>query len=123
MDEHFYKKKIDIPVYTGKLVLIFTNVINYLPDELGERDHFNACSFFKHNERTKYLEFFIMVNFWNISPIKHGIIAHEVRHAADNIMKYHNIEKQDVDESAAYITGWVTDQVYKFMKKCNISIQ
>jgi len=46
-----------------------------------------------------------------------GILAHEIVHAIDFIMSYVGVTRDnDANESFAYLTGWLTEQIYKKLK-------
>ena len=115
--QHFFKKKLQIPVYTGKLGFVFTNKLSKYPDF---EDDLYACSLYKGERR--HITFYIYINFWGLNIIDHGTIAHEVSHTTDNIMNYHHIIKSEIDESSAYLTGWITNEIYKFIKECNLKV-
>ena len=64
--------------------------------------------------------FYILLNFKHHKKIYHGTIAHESVHIAHFIMTYSGLVKSlNNDEAEAYLVGWITDQVYKFMKETN----
>ena len=52
------------------------------------------------------------------------MIAHEVTHVTNDIMRYvgHGLVG-DMDEPHAYLCGYITDRVYKFLNKREIVIK
>ena len=123
--KQYYRKKVPIPIYTGNLVLVFTNQSNKLPIEMQDLgDDLFACSFhgekqFKPIGKTR---FNIYINFWYFTHITHGDIAHEVVHTIDTIAKYHGIKRSKVNEPVAYLAGWITNEIYKFIKECKLKV-
>jgi hypothetical protein len=56
--------------------------------------------------------------------VSHWVVGHEVMHVTNDIMKYvgHKVVK-DMDEPHAYLCGYITDRVYKFLKQKGIDVQ
>ena len=56
--------------------------------------------------------------------VSHWVIAHEVTHVTNDIMRYvgHGLVG-DMDEPHAYLSGYITDRIYKFLNKRGIVIK
>lgn len=115
--KYLHKKAINIPLYTGKLVLIISNDIEKVQnkyDILLFADFIYAhATKVNENGKTGYA---IILNFDYTISLTHGDIAHEALHIAIDIAEHHNVET-DAQEPMAYIVGWVVDEVYKFIEK------
>ncbi len=114
---HYIKKSIDIPIYTGKLVIILTNESDRLPEHIQDNSIDLHAMSFVNDIKDNRIGFHVVFNFWGISKVYHGVIAHEIRHCVDLITEYHGIEMTKINEPAAYLTGWVADQVYLMLKE------
>lgn len=117
-----YKHKVvRIPIYTGNLFILLTNNPEKLPEEAQDSSiDLHAMSFM--NEHKKRVAFYVVYNFWGVSKIYHGVIAHEIRHCVDTIANYHGLETTNINEHLTYLTGWITDEVYKFILSEGIKI-
>ena len=76
-------------------------------------------------ESYKGREGFIMIlNFENdFRKITHGVIVHEAIHISNYIALERDIDPDfENDEPIAYLAEWITDEVYKFIKKSNFKI-
>lgn len=52
--------------------------------------------------------------------ISHGLIAHEIVHLSNMIMEDRDIKPDyNNDESQAYLVEWLTESVYKVLKRLN----
>lgn len=123
--KHYFRKKISIPIYTGSLVLLFTNQSSKLPLDLQDaNEDLFAISFIGDKQFVPVgkKKFSMCFNFWYYSPITHGDIAHEVSHIVDEFAKYHGIKRAKVNEPVAYLAGWFTNEVYKFVKECKLKV-
>ena len=118
----YLRKKIKIPIYTGRLVIIITNKDSKLPTHIQDNyTELYAMSYMDDIEHNR-VGFHIVLNPKAISKITNGIIAHEISHCIDTIMDYHNIDATKINEPRSYLTGWITDQIYHFMKQNKIKI-
>jgi len=51
------------------------------------------------------------------NPYRKGILAHEIGHTVDFIMSYCNVTRDnDANEAFMYLTGWITQEIYKKLK-------
>ena len=112
-------KAINVPLYRGKLVIIITDSTKQVKKCIP---YFDDNYLYAHSYWTKYKKsqgYYIILNFKNTyRKIHHGTIAHEAVHTSHFIMKDRGlIEGFDNDEAEAYLVEWITDQVYKFIKK------
>lgn len=126
MKEYLHKKVIDLPMYTGKLAFILSNssklIKRYIPEFEDEIPY--ACTWYSPLRNRK--AFIIVLNFeYTPDKVNHGVIAHEVNHAANMIAEDHGFTPDfNNDEPMAYLVGYITNQLYKFIKKHkkNVSI-
>jgi hypothetical protein len=119
----FYKKAIEIPMYGGIFLIIFSNDISQIRKTVNCSDKIDGLyAFTFHNFLHKGRETFcVCLNFWAESRITLGTIMHEVSHAANRLMSSRGIDPSfDNDESESYIKGWMADEIEKFMVKCNL---
>ncbi len=105
-------KTIDIPIYSGKLTMILGNDLSYIEKKY----------------KTTLLESFGAVTLKDESKYKHYIvaftdkehlsnIAHEIVHIKNYIFLDCAMELDRYnDEPEAYLTGWLFDEIYKFLK-------
>jgi hypothetical protein len=62
--------------------------------------------------------------FFDIEYLNHGVIAHEIFHACHDILRFTGEEyHEENQEPYAYLCQWITDWVYKNIKKAKISLQ
>lgn len=116
--KHFYIQETEIPIYGGFLVIILTNDTETLKKHFSDLTDNNIYAMSKLGEWKKRRGYIVVLNFKNIDKITHGAIAHEATHIS-------NFIAQDVgfipdfknDEPIAYLTQWIVDNIYSFMKK------
>lgn len=112
-----------MPLYPYKFQVIITNDKDKLNKIIPDFDDIYATSCDWNNKGKRC--FSIVLNFNNKrTKLSHGVIAHESVHIVNFV--FDNIgAKQDFnnDEPYAYLVGWVTDQVYKFMYKKGFNIE
>lgn len=119
--KYLYKKEIEIPLYRGILIIILTNdkekILKYLPDFKEERVYAHCWLKEWHNKQG----YVIVLNFDNdFRKINNGTISHEALHACHFIADYVGIRPDfDNDEVLAYLIDWITDEIYKMLKKYN----
>lgn len=111
-----------MPLYPYTFQIVITNDNDKLDKILTGFDDVYATSCdWKHKGKRC---FSIVLNFNNKkTKLTHGVIAHESVHIAN--YTFDSIgAKQDFnnDEPYAYLVGWVTDEVYKFMNKKGFKI-
>lgn len=119
MRKYLHKKVYEMPLYRGVLVIIITNspsgVRKMFPD-------FDDDEVYAHSLLAGYRgkqAFVIIINPDNsYRDIKHGTIAHEAVHIANYVgMTRGFVADFDNDEPICYLVEWVTDKVYKLLKK------
>lgn len=112
-----------IPIYGVRLHVIITNCkpkfLKKIPCtnektifDMVESDEY-ACTIF-HEE---FSDIFVVLNPYN-RKVKVGTIAHEAMHVVDAVHKrigaYHD---EANPEPTTYLLGWVTDFIYKELKR------
>lgn len=56
--------------------------------------------------------------------LNHGVISHEVRHLTDEVMEHIGHTPGDTaNEAAAYLNEWLTNWVYRQLKKHNMEVK
>lgn len=120
--KHYIKKAINIPIYTGKLVIILTNQDEKLPVQTQINSLELYAMSFTNDIDDNRVGFHVVFNAWGMNRINHGVIAHEICHCVDSVMDYHFIESTKINEPRAYITGWITERIYSFLRKKRIKI-
>lgn len=117
--DHQYKTA--IPIYFGCLYVIFSDDFNATVKRFGidtAGKNLNNCGAFAYGRHTKdgIPEYFLV---FDKSP-DHNLVAHEIVHIVNWIFKFSNMVLDlDNDEPQAYLTGWVTNVVYKALYKFN----
>jgi len=124
----FKTKIIPIPIYNGFFSLIVTDDVKKLNKALPGLDHEAEADIYAHafdhagklrktkkgaKWRARTTTIILNVND-PISSMTHGFIAHEIEHVKDYIFQYVNIGNAEL-EPQAYLVGWLTDQVYKWL--------
>lgn len=117
--KYLHKSDIEIPLYRGKLIVILTNDIDKLkeiiPDFRGETIYGHAyCGGYKESSG-----YFVVLNFNNpIKKITHGVITHESIHITSFLAEHVGfVPDFENDEPITYLAEWVTDEIYKLIKK------
>jgi hypothetical protein len=112
-----HKKSIKIPIYKGYIVIIISNSVQLVNEQfpyLDVKEEIYASTFSSQFKR--YPSAFILLNFNHDEKLDHGVIAHEVFHASNIIMKDRQLLPDvDNDESQAYLIQWISNQVYDFI--------
>jgi hypothetical protein len=120
----FYKKVVKIPMYGGNFIIVFTNdtekickIVNTPPNGV---QHLYAHTF--HNFMYQgYESFAVCFNFWDTMPVTLGTLMHEITHCGNRILLSREFEPDWInDEAEAYLKAWMGDEVYTFMKQCNL---
>jgi len=50
------------------------------------------------------------------TPRLKNVLQHELVHVVNDILSYVGVERTGSDEGGAYLTGWITEQIYKKLK-------
>jgi hypothetical protein len=110
--------EVDIPIYFGCLrIVVAKNFIKAtkklkVSNEGKDLNSFGAFVCESISNGKTYHNLFIRPN------IDHDLIAHEVVHLVNSIyIKCHIILDPHNDEPQAYLTAWVTDQIYKALDR------
>ena len=119
-------KSIQIPLYGGRLVMIFSNcsekIKKTIPNWDKETDEiYGSAWYINYKDRQGFA---MILNFdSDRAKITHGTIAHEAVHLAHYIADERGI-KLDLnnDEPITYLVGWIVDEVYDFIKKSNLEV-
>lgn len=105
-------KTIDIPIYRGKLTMIFDKDLSYVEKKYktASLENFGAVALKDDSKHRHYVVAF---------EYSHGsIIAHEVVHIINYIYLDCGIELDRInDENQAYLTGWLFEEIDKFLNK------
>ena len=112
--------KIDIPIYYGYLRIIICEDFVKAAKKLNIDDEGDDLSIFGAFVCTSYDEYKNPhYNVFMESDIEVDLIAHEVVHLVAQIFESRHISLnlQNDDEPFAYMTGWVTKEIYKALKK------
>lgn len=125
MESHntYYNRKIiNIPIYRGKLVLIFSNDL----DKVKKIPYFEGSENYAKCIRS-YLgtweAVYIIINFNAKTPITHGVLTHETIHAANFILEGRGIlSDYNNDEPLCYLAEWINNEIYTFMKEKKFEI-
>jgi hypothetical protein len=112
--------KVDIPIYFGRLDVVVSKNFNAALKKFKEQfdPKFNANQYdafvFKIMSKKGYSRYVVFVK-PNSSP---KVIAHESVHIVNLIFDDTKIQI-DIhnDEPQAYLTGWVTGEIYKALKR------
>ena len=110
-----HEKTVNVPIYGGEITIIFTDELGVMEDKFGDW----SLSYIYAHHLNRGEENVIAFNFWNkdFEDITHGTIAHEVHHCVNSICDRLGIlVEYRIDEPTAYLTAWITDEIYSFMK-------
>lgn len=110
-----FKKTVKIPIYFGNLIIMLEDNWDRVNSKYGFKlnEGYDACAFM--NTRSNGVTDFIMVF---IGTPNHTQIAHETVHIVNYILNSRGVVLDPVnDEPQAYLTGWVTNEVYKCLNK------
>jgi hypothetical protein len=115
-------KTIDIPIYFGYFRIIVAD--DFSDVHLGGATHLKDVKYYSAFVFTDYtpkdIQRFTIV----VKPkTTHSIIAHEVVHLVNSLFVGRGITLDaHNDEPQAYLTGWFTKEIYKFIKPENVSL-
>lgn len=109
-------KKINLPIYVGKLIIIKIKnekEFNFLKKKydkyLPKKIKFNDYDGFVFS-KSKYNEYYVVFR----KKPKLYIISHEVVHLVNQIFIEHHMELDLYnDEPQAYLNGWIFKKIYK----------
>jgi hypothetical protein len=105
-------KIIDIPIYCCKLTLLLDKDLSYIEKKYKTKslNNFSAVTL---KDESKYRHYVI-----GFTDAKHlSNIAHEIVHLKNHIYLDCAMElDRNNDEPEAYLTGWLFDQIYDFLK-------
>lgn len=111
------RTKINIPIYTGQLVVIVAKNFEkaakkFNISKIRDVSHYEAFVTKRYTKKgTKFIVFFK-------PEFSMNTLSHEVTHLVNSIFEYHHIKLDDSnDEPQAYLTGWITEEVCKVLKK------
>lgn len=105
-------KTIKIPIYYGKLTICIDKDLKWIEKKYKTRslEDFGAVTF---KDETKYRHYIVA-----FTDSKHlSNIAHEIVHLKNHIYQDCAMELDRFnDEPEAYLTGWLFDEIYSFIK-------
>lgn len=107
-------KQIFIPIYFGKLIIIVTDDYAKVDAMYNTQiqDNLYEAVVFEIKDRDEHVVVF------KEGRISWSVIAHEVVHIVNRIFLKCGIElDRENDEPQAYLTGWVMNEIDKFLKK------
>lgn len=105
------QKTIKIPIYGGRLTMIFTEDLYEVEKKykLPSLSDYGAVAFRSGNRYRHYV-----VAFSDLDHLSN--VAHEIVHIKNYIYSDCVIElDRHNDEPEAYLTGWLFDEIYKFL--------
>jgi len=112
-------KEVSIPIYFGKLVMIFTDELEKLNPVYKtniKEDDYDAVVFLDKPESDKVIV--------AIKRKDWSVIAHETVHVVNAIFLSCNIQlDRNNDEPQAYLTGWVVQQIDDFLKEVESKLE
>jgi hypothetical protein len=106
------KKKIRIPIFEAALTVILDKDLSYVQKTYNTSSlvEYGAITMRDPNAFKHYIIAF--------ESKDNGLIAHEVVHAINYLFLDVGVElDRENDETQAYLTGWMFDQVYKVLNK------
>jgi len=105
------KRTLKLPIYTGELIIILDNNLSYVQNKYKTKDlsGYGAVTIKDENKNRSYVVAF--------EGLHCGLIAHEVVHLVNYIFLDCGQELDRVnDEAQAYLTGWLFEEIYNFIK-------
>ena len=105
------KRTIKIPIYTGELVIVLDKDLSYVQNKYKTKDlrGYGAVTIKDENKNRSYVVAF--------EGVDCGLIAHEVVQLVNYIFLDCGQELDRVnDEAQAYLTGWLFEEIYNFIK-------
>lgn len=110
---------VDIPIYHGYLRIVITKDFIKAAKKLKIDDEGNDLSTFgsfvcTSKDNIGHSQYNIFLN----KDIDHDLLAHEVVHLVNAICVERKIKLDPFnDEPQAYLTGWITGEIYKVLNK------
>lgn len=104
------QQTINIPIYRAKLTMIFDYDLSFVEKKYKTKSlkNFGAVTLKDESKDRNYVVAFEYSD--------GSIIAHEIVHIINYIFLDCGIELDRVnDENQAYLTGWLFDEIYKFL--------
>jgi uncharacterized protein YlbG (UPF0298 family) len=104
-------KTILIPIYYTKLTLILDKDLSYIENKYGTKSlkDFGAVTL---KDESKYRHY--VIGFTDAQHLSN--IAHEIVHLKNHIYLDCAMElDRNNDEPEAYLTGWLFEEIYKFL--------
>lgn len=102
-------KKYNIPIYFGKLNIVFSKDFKKTNEDLKlncTNFDFKAICIYDHSG----LDYYILFD----KKPSHEVIAHEALHIVNMIFNHRGVKiNTSNDEAQAYFLGWVVDRIYK----------
>lgn len=128
MKTYLHKGLIKIPIYDGRLLIVLTNSYNKLIElDTGFKDDGDdsVYAFAQEIYHKGMVTWSVVLNLEYMPyPITHGTIAHEASHISHMVLGRAGAQADfDNDEPVTYLTEWVTDEIYKVMKKYNKKVK
>lgn len=110
-------KKISIPIYQGYLRIFVNQDFEEAAQIAGVSDEGNDLNSFGAFVSTSKIGVHHCFNVFFRENVDCSLIAHEVVHLVNAIYAERHM-KLDIhnDEPQAYLTGWITEQIYKTLK-------
>lgn len=105
-------KKINIPIFRGTLTLIKDKNFKKVNKKynLNISENYGAVSFQKNENGFEYFVCFIDTN--------KSLLMHEAIHICNYVFKNIGVRLDlENDEVQAYFTGWIVDEMIKFLKE------
>ena len=109
-------KKVKIPIYYGTLIIIISNDYKEVAKryDLKENVELYGAFVWSRFDKNNVSEFLICID----EKVTNHLIAHEVVHLVNAIFLSKGIElDRHNDEPQAYLTGWVFNEIEKFLSK------
>jgi len=104
-------KIINIPIYCCKLTIVLDKNLSYVEEKYKTKSlkDFGAATL---KNESKYRDYIVAFEY-----VSGSIIAHEIVHIINLIYLDCGIELDRInDENQAYLTGWLFDEIYNFLK-------
>lgn len=120
MNEYYQKIEIDVPIYRGVLVVIVSNSIKLVNEEI-EGIEWREKEVYAHTLLSNWEGnngYVVILNpDCSVRKMTHGVIAHEAVHVAQFIFENHGVRHDfDNPEPFNYLVEWVTDEIYRYIK-------
>lgn len=119
-------KQFDIPIYKGKFAVVFVDKkvavedLGYDDQKWGYKIDYAHQFHVGYNDKETFL---IGFNLSNKIKINHGSIAHEILHAASDLLRRRGLKLSEKSEEAyTYLVGWMTNIVYEIINENKIKL-